>query len=184
MSVELEKSIRNFICNKPITDIEFFDFNDKYFALNEDRLWIVDGGIELHFGNESFTFGWHQDHSIFTHHFGELTDICGDLEAADLDAINLPEVNQLIGKTIKEITFQWNWFSELDENFEPKEEKIYVPSEMIITLEDGYRIQLAAISYGIDFQTKSIQNPVFDSEGSFLISLNLPIDIKKEVEED
>ena len=183
MQTATEQSIRNFLLNKTVSGIEFFIINEKYYVFDEARIWVIDAGVEIGLGEERFCFCWDPEKEIYAHHFGKMADLLDDVHPADLDDSNPAGIKSLVGQKITDVQMQWNWYSDLDENFEPLEHKNYIPVELIITFENGHTLQLAAVDYGIDVVNKKMKNVVFDSERSFLVTLNhvMKIDTENEL---
>lgn len=179
MSAELETSIKNLLLNKELMHIEFYNINDKYWVFDEEKVWVLDCGIELMAGNEFFSFGWNADKQLYEHHFGKLEELKGELQPKALDAMEVEGIKELAGKKITDVKIQWNFYHDLDENYEPTEHKNYMPMEMTLTFDNGSVLQLAAINFEVDTEKKSIHNVTFDSTGDFLVSLNHPFEIKE-----
>jgi len=178
--IEEEESIRNFLLNKTVTDIEFYIINENYFVFDENHIWVIDAGVEIGMGEESFSFGWNSEKTIYEHHFGKMSGLTMDTATTDLDAFHIEGLKNLQGKKIRDLEFQWNWYSDMDEHFEPIEPKNYIPVELIITFENGSVLQLAAIDYKLDVVNKAMKDVVFDSEGNFLVTLDHPVEISNE----
>lgn len=179
MSAEIESAIKNFLLNKELTAIEFYNINDKYWVFDEEKVWVLDCGIELSFGNELFSFGWNTEKQLYEHHFGKLEKLLGELKPKTLHAMEVEGIKELAGKKITDLKIQWNFYHDLDENYEPLEQKNYMPMEMILTFDNGSVLQLAAVNFEVDTENKSIHNVTFDSTGDFLVALNHPFEIKE-----
>jgi hypothetical protein len=96
--------------------------------------------------------------------------------------MELEGIKKLIGDKIINVKYQWNFYHDLDENYEPKEEKNYMPMEMIFEFENGSQLQLAACSFQVNTATKSIGSATFDSTSHLLITLNNHIEVKEDDE--
>jgi hypothetical protein len=180
MSVELENEIKNHLIGKELTGIEFYTINDKYFVFDEDHLWVIDCGISLDFQDSSFSFGWNNEKGFYDHHLGKIENLAGEHKTKDLEAKNIEGINNLIGKKISDVNVKCNYYFDLDENYEPTEHKNFMPMEMIITFENEDTLQLAAIQFEVDKETRQMKNVIYDSEAEFLISLNKPVEITNE----
>lgn len=177
MSAELENQLQNYLIGKELTGIEFYTINDKYWVFDEDHTWVVDCGINMDFQDNSFSFGWNSEKGFYDHHFGKIENLTGEYKIKDLEAVNIEGIKNLIGKKIKDVKIQCNFYFDMDEHFEPTEHKNFMPMEMIITFDNGDLLQLAAIRFEIDKESKQIKNAIYDSEAKFLITLNKPADI-------
>jgi hypothetical protein len=178
--LQLETAIKNDLLNKELSHIEFFNINEKYWVFDEEKVWVLDCGIQLTFGEENFSFGWDGDKQFYDYHKGKLEEILPETKIKSLDAMNVEGIKELIGKKIIDIKIQFNFYHDLDENYEPTEHKNYMPMEMVLNFDNGSTLQLAGIRFEVDTDTKSIHNVVFDSTGDFLVALNHPFDIKEE----
>lgn len=180
MHTATEQQILDFLLNKTVTDIEFFIINEKYYVFDPERIWVIDAGLEISIGDERFCFGWNPEKEVYQHHFGKLSDLLDDIHPVDLDESSPAGIKSLVGGKITDVKIHWNWYSDLDENFEPLEQKNYIPVEMILTFDNGHVLQLAAVDYGIDVVNKSMKDITFDSERSFLVTLNSVLEIGDE----
>ena len=161
-----------------MTDIEFFNINDDYFVFDPNSKWVIDGGVQIRFGEEIFSFGWDEtnegiDYSIEN----KLEKQLGELPFYSLDAKKVNGINSLIGKEIKDVELKWQYYQEYDDDFELKEEKIYTPVEIILRFESDEFLQLAIISFQIKKDPFEIVNAIYDLNGQFLVSLNGGIEI-------
>jgi hypothetical protein len=184
MHTELENTLKNFILNKELSHIEFYTINDKYWVFDEEKVWVLDCGIQLSFGDEVFAFAWNKEKGFYEHHIGRIEEITADIETKGLHATEIEGIRKLIGKKITDVKFQWNFYHDLDENFEPKEEKNYMPMEILLTFENESVLQLAGINFEVDTENKKIFDVTFDSTGDLLITLNHPIEIINEDPEE
>jgi hypothetical protein len=183
MSAELENKIIYYLTGKELTGIEFYTINDKYWVFNEDHTWIVDCGINLDFQDTSFSFGWNNEKGFYDHHFGKIENLAGEFIIKDLEATNIEGIKNLVGKKIKDVKVQCNYYFDLDENYVPTEHKNFMPMEIILTFDTGEVLQLASISFEIDKESRQMKNIIFDSEGEFLITLDKPIEVLNESSE-
>jgi hypothetical protein len=179
MSNELETTINNILLNKELTAIEFYTINDKYWVFDEEKVWVLDCGVQLTFGEEHFTFAWNSEKQFYEHHIGKVEEITGDHEIKALHAAELEGIQKLFGKKITSAKYQWNFYHDLDDNFQPVEQKNYMPMEMILTFENESVLQLAGINFKVDTENKTITDLTFDSTGDFLVALNHTFEIKE-----
>jgi|GEM_PF-1177467 len=177
---QLEERIKSSILNRELSTIEFYNINDKYWVFDEERVWVLDCGIELSFGSDVFSFGWSAGKELYEHHFGKLEELKDEIEIKALHAMEVEGIKELCGKKISDVKIRWNFYHDLDENYEPTEHKNYMPMEMFLTFENGSTLQLAAIRFRVDTQNKTIDNVTFDSTGDFLVALNHPFEIGEE----
>jgi hypothetical protein len=179
---DLQNTLNNVLLNKELTAIEFYTINDKYWVFDEEKVWVVDCGIQMTFNEDTFTFGWNSEKQFYEHHLGKIEEITGDHEITPLHANEVESIQKLIGNKITEIKYKWNFYHDLDENYEPMEQKNYMPMEMILSFENGSELQLAAVNFKVDTVNKTIGSATFDSTGNFLITMNHLINVKEEEE--
>jgi hypothetical protein len=179
MTEELESSIKNVLLNKELSAIEFYNINEKFWVFDEEKVWVIDCGVQLTLGEQQFCFAWSDEKQLYEHHIGKLEDLTGELPFHGLEAMEVESVKELIGKKISDVKIQWNFYHDLDENYEPTEHKNYMPMEMILHFDNGSILQLAAIEFTVDTEKKMISNATFDSTGNFLITLNHLMKIKE-----
>lgn len=180
MSAELENKIKGYLIGKELTDIDFYTINDKYWVFDEDHTWVIDCGINLDFQDGSFSFGHDCEKGFYDIHFGKIDHLAGEFVIKNLEAVNIEGIHNLIGKRVIDVKVKSNFYYDLDENYEPTEHKNFMPMEILVHFEDNNFLQLAAISFQVDKESKQIINAEYDSEADFLISLNKPIDIVNE----
>lgn len=169
--------ISDSMIGKTLTDIEFYNVNNQYFVPDPNGCWIVDTGIELTFDQEKFSFGWRSDSEFFDYESGPINLLIADLSPINLEAKNNDGIQNLIGGKIKTVNCKWDFYQEYDENFELKEDKNYIPVEMILTFENESVLHLACIDFGI--MGGKVDNMIYNPQGQFLIGLNQTFDIRE-----
>lgn len=178
---QMEQVVKEYILEQPLTDLEFYQINDRYIVPDPDHTWIIDGGIELTFGEKKFSFGWHDDFSFMHIVPGPISDLhlSSSSDFRTLEAKNADGLKNLIGQKIINIQFKWNYYREYDENFEMKDEKKYIPFELFLVFENSHTLQLSSIDYRLSRSGVTDMNYV--SQGEMLIALNQKYKI---IEED
>lgn len=173
---ELQQDLLNYLLKNPIKHIEFFSLGANYLSPDPEHTWLVNGGVQFEFENGNFfSFGFSAELEFFDITKDKLVALNDNKKLDALHAENAEKVHQLLGKTIENIEFKWNFYQEYDEDFELKEEKNYMPDEMKITFSSGSVMQLAAVNYTI-FENE-IRNLHYESAGELLISIDKPFDI-------
>ena len=119
---QIEKQIKDYLVNKKITDIEFYVISPNYLCPDPDHVWILAGGVELKFDEDKFAFAWSQEKEFYDINTNDIKELTGDLNLDFLEAKNIKGINSLTGKSIKDIEFKWNFYQDMDENFEVIEE--------------------------------------------------------------
>lgn len=171
--IELEETIKSYLISKKVTDIEFFNINDDYYEFDPESKWVIDAGIQIRFGEDVFSYGWETEHEGLGYSLGrELKTILGDANYYELDAKSKTNIRSLIGKEINDVKINWSYYREYDENFVLKEEKTFVPVEIILTFDEDVFLQVAIIDFQIKVEPFEIVNAVHHINGNFLISFN------------
>lgn len=167
--------LADFIGNK-IEKLNFVQVNPKYFEFDENSLWVLDGGVEVQLSNgKTYTYAWNKNAELMDMWAGKANEKMSGLDFYSLEKINEKANTLLADKTIAKLTFEWNWYQMMDENFELEDELHFAPLGLIITFDDGQFVQLAAIQFGLDNQ--SLAHPSYLPEGDMLVSINRLLDI-------
>ena len=80
-------------------------------------------------------------------------------------------------KKITNITLKWQHYLEFDEEGEFTDSKVFVPVEIILTLDSGEFLHLALIKFGVNIDPFEIKAPEYDLNGEMLVSLNNKLEI-------
>lgn len=174
-----DNKLKDFILNKPLTSIEFYNTDQGYMAVDEEHTWIIDAGVQLGFGDALFSFGWNSETQQYEQHYGKLETLADGMEIGGLDAASVPAVHALISQQISNAEIVWNWYSELDENYEPTDVKHYIPMGILLHFSNGSTLQLAGARYQLDIQTQQLKNVIYDSESQLLVSVDKIIEIRQ-----
>ena len=175
-----ETQLKTHILNKKITDIEFYNINDNYFVFDPESTWVFDGGIQIKFDNEVFSFGWNNAERGFDYSIeNTLEDFFGDLDTYPIEAKKIEGANNLIGLEILDLEIEWGFYREYDENFELKDEKIYMPVGLLFKFSDNKFLNVALIKFAVTKDPFKIVNAQYDLDGGLYISLNNDLEIAK-----
>jgi hypothetical protein len=172
------KLLNQLFLNKTLNDIEFFDRDLRYFSPNMDQTWIVDGGVQFLIDDQYVSFAFSDEYLFFNILLSKVEEIPNDFKMNSLGAREVPGINALIGKTVTGVLPVWNFYQDLDEDFEPIGEKKYMPYELLLTFSDQSFLQIAAVEYRI--LGKEIAELHYNSERDLLISLNKKYEITAE----
>jgi len=167
------------LLNRQLTGIRFFNVHDSYFVFDRESTWVFDSGVQLQFGDDLFSFGWNHEYEAFDY---SLEQPMEQLQAHDQLYVVAPEETQplehLIGATITGIDYEWDFFQEYDEDFQLKEEKIYIPVGLKITFDNDRKLQLAAICYTLHPETGELHLPYYSLEGALLVAFDKEFEIE------
>ncbi len=170
-----EQLLKNYLLNKTINDIEFFDTDLIYVSPDMEHTWIVDGGIQFKIDNDYFSFAFTTEQEFFNTFSLKVEELNNDFPLESLEAKNLEQVNSIIGTKITDVKAIWNFYNELDENFEEIAEKKYMPFEIILYLDNKSFMQIAVVDYVME--NNSLKDLRYDSERELLISVNKKFEI-------
>ncbi len=173
-----DQLLKSLFLNKTLNDIEFFDHDLRYYSPNMDQTWIVDGGVQFRMDDSYISFAYAGELQFFNLFLSKAEEIPNDFEMKSLGAREVSGIESLIGKTVTDVKALWNFYEELDEDFEPTGEKKYMPFEIILTFDNQSFLQIAAVEYRI--AGNQIADLMYNSERDMLISLNHRFDIATE----
>jgi len=182
---QLQNQLNHDFIGKRLQKINFVQVNPQYFEFDENSLWVLDGGIELHLENHKiYTFAWNND--------AELMDLWqgnADVKMSNLDFYALDKINDITNATISNkiitaVDFEWNWYQMMDENFELEDKLNFAPLGMVLHFDDGQHLQLASVQFGLE--DKSLANLSYLPEGDMLVSINriFPIHLDNQDEDE
>jgi hypothetical protein len=179
-----EDQFYNALVGKSLANIELLQVNPKYFAFDPERVWVLDGGIEMTTSDgQNLSYCWHNKVELMDMHLGDSEPFFGELDYYAISEVTEKVKQKLQGVEITEVEFEWNWYQMLDDNFELEEELHYAPLGMTLTFSDGQTLQMASIRFQLDGQT--LANAHYLPEGDMLVSLNelIPIELIEDGEE-
>lgn len=166
------------LLNREVKHFRFYNRNDSYFVFERDALWVFDSGIQIDFGDGLFSFGWNSEFEAFDYSAEKpMTELHTHPSVYAVDGRETSALASLSGTTITDIAFDWDYYQEYDEFAQLKEEKIYVPVGLKLQFSNGETLQLAAIRYGINSETKGLARTQFSLDGELLVAFNKAIEI-------
>lgn len=175
---QYEQLLKDIFLNKTLNDIEFFDTDLRYVSPDMEQTWIVDGGVQFKLDDSFVSFAYSGELQFFNVFLGQAEDLRDDYKLNELGAKDVEGINNLIGKKVVDIKAIWNFYKDLDENFEEVGEKKYMPFEIQVTFDNQSFLQMAAVQYNIlDNQIINLQ---YNSERELLVSLNKKFEILAE----
>lgn len=172
---QYEQILKDIFLNKTLNDIEFFDTDLRYISPDMDQTWIVDGGVQFNMDDKYVSFAFSGLQQFFNVFPGKVEDLHNEFELKFLGARDVTGINALVGNTVTDIKVVWNFYTELDEDFEETGEKKYMPSEIVLVFSNQSFLQMAAVEYNI--HENKLINLHYNSERELLISLNKKFDI-------
>lgn len=175
---ETEQQIKTLILDREITSIRVFNVSDNYIEFIPGEQWALDGGIQIEFDKDFICLGWDFENQGFDFSLSRpLTEILGEAPYYQIDPAEVKGVSDLQGSRIADCKIKWEFYQELDEDGEPKEEKIFMPVELFLSFENGAFLQLATISFVVDRHSFAISKAEYNIFGRLLVSVNKKVEI-------
>jgi hypothetical protein len=175
---QYDQLLKSLFLNKTLNDIEFFDHDLRYYSPNMDQTWIVDGGVQFQMDESYVSFAYAGELQFFNLFLSKAEEIPNDFEFKSLGARDVVGIESQIGKSVTDVKATWNFYEELNEDFEPTGVKKYMPFEILLTFDNQSFLQIAAVEYRI--ADNQIVDLVYNSERDMLISLNKKFEIGME----
>jgi hypothetical protein len=177
---ELEQSVKEKVLDKEITDIKVFNVDDSYSEFVPDSQWVVDGGIQIEFGNQFICVGWNFVNAGFDFSLSKTADqILGEAPYYQINLQKMKGLADFVGSRIRDIKFKWEFYQELDEEGKPKQEKVYTPVELLLEFDYNAFLQIAEIEFRINPKVFEISTAKFNIFGQLLLSVNKRIEINE-----
>ena len=175
---QTKAKLESLLLNKPLTDIEIYNISKNYFEVKPEHSWIFNGAIELRFGNEIFCLAWDYQNGSFDYSIENGVDNFLDgMDYSPVDVKAIKDISELIGQSIQDIQFEWEFYQEFDDEGQIKEEKFYVPIGLKMTFTNDSVLQLAAIETQLKSETMELVNTRYNLAGDLLVSVNNDIEI-------
>ncbi len=170
---EWSAQFESLLKDQKITSFHLYNVNPNYFAFDENRVWVLDGGIEFKLTNgQSITYCWNKEMELMDMIIGEPDTLFDDLDYYEISDVT-EKVNQAFSdKAISNVEFEWNWYQKMNEDFELEEELNFAPLGLTLTFEDENTLQLAAIQFAVNSNDKSLARANYLPEGDLLVAIN------------
>jgi hypothetical protein len=161
-----EEEITGWLKGKTITEVNYFLMNRDAYLHPGSPQQLVDAGVELQLDNTFYvTFGWNFEFSILDMHKERFVEkrnaFNNEMPFIEINVNEDKQWKKLLGKTIVNLKFAWNWFIDIDENTH------YVPQDIEIELNDNGYAAICTTAYTVDESGINILHP--DSEGELLV---------------
>ncbi len=174
-----EERIKELLFGNKISGIEIYQINLEFYEFNDNSFWIFDGGIQFILEHGVFGWGWNFENEIYSYstekHIKEF--LVPNFVLVDNE--NIPGISNLIGSLIRNVDIKWEFYQNINEDFEPVGEKYYVPVELKLYLENEIMIQIANIDFELNEETFDMTNPKYSIEGELLFNFNEEIKISE-----
>lgn len=166
----IDKSFENSLNHQELLEIRYFNINDDYIIFDSENLLIIDGSVLLQFSHTKLTLGWNANLELFDSVEEDASVLLKDSNFYELDIDNEVLTKKFIGKTIQSTSVKWNWYQDLNDDYEPDGPQMNIIEELVLTFEDGSSLQIATVRYTL--HQKNITDLEFDPQGQLMISAN------------
>jgi hypothetical protein len=177
MTLNETEELASKLIGQVLTDMQFFNVNDNYFVFSPKSQVVIDGGVVLTFNDYQLVIGWSEELELVVLTTNTIETVLGKLDFYQIPTDELLP-DGIIGTAIISAQTTWNWYHDLDDDLEQIGEKQYIPYELVLQLEGEHSIQLASIAYRIE--NKNIHNPMYDSQGQLLVSIDKMVAISND----
>lgn len=175
---EWEQNFVKLLEDVAVERFSFYNVNPSYFAFHAEKVWVLDGGVQLTMSNGSnISFCWNQEMELMDMISEPAEVLLGALDYYEVEDVSQHVNAALAGKRIVDLHIEWNWYQKMDENFELEDELNFAPLGINLKFEDDQTLQLSAIRFAVDAVDKSLKNASYVPEGDLLVALNENIPI-------
>lgn len=158
------------ITGKTIDDIRLVMITEHYLEYEDDRIWLSDGGFEIQCTNAVFSFCFHDESGNFAFHTEPLETFLEGFDHYGVDLSPSPLYTQMKGAVITDLKVRWSGYEIHDYDGSVKE-KVDIPVEFVVELDNGMNIQLATIEFTLNPETMSFSKLDYNIEGNMLVCL-------------
>lgn len=168
--------IKTYLVGKTIGQVSLSMINAHYLEYEEGRVWVSDGGLEIEAGGEKYAFSFHDESGNFSCQPMPLDELMEGFDHYEVDLSESEAVAGVMGAEIQDVEVLWSGFEVTDYDGSVLE-KVDVPVEFLLCLNNGSCIQLSTIHSSLDPETMKFKEVVYDIEGNLLVSFGEKIDI-------
>lgn len=166
LKLKRQQEITQWLVGKKITGIKYYLMNRDTYLHPHEPLQLVDAGVQFELDNkEHVTFGWNFEFAILDLHpvtfIEKRNSFNNEMPYLEKNAGEDEQWKNLLGKTIENVKFAWNWFIDMDENTH------YVPQDIELVLSEGKYAAVCTTAYSVNEDGITIAHP--DSEGELLV---------------
>ena len=174
-----EEQLKSHVLGKKITDIEFYNINDNYYVFDPENTWVFDAGVQMKFGENTLSFGFNATERGMDYSLEKpMEDLLEGSDFYTVDAKQNVGVAALIGLEVLDLEIVWAYYFEYDENFELKDEKIYMPAGLHFKLSNDKLINVALLQLSVTQEPFSIAKAKYSLDGGLYVSLKNNLEIE------
>ncbi|MBK7222142.1 MAG: hypothetical protein IPH94_12695 [Saprospiraceae bacterium] len=169
-TAQLTEAWKEVLIGKTIDDVSLHMLAEHYIEYEEGRIWISDGGFEIRSGESHFSFCFHDESGNFAFHAQPLTDFMEGFDHYEVDLSESVPYLKIKGTTITDLNVRWSGY-EVHDYDGSVQEKIDIPVEFLISLDDGQCIQLATVEFTLSPETAFFTKLDYNIEGNMFVCL-------------
>ncbi|MEM7161622.1 MAG: hypothetical protein AAF487_04200 [Bacteroidota bacterium] len=173
-----DQQLKKHLIRGKILNIEVFNINTDYYVFNNDAFWLFDGGIHIQLEHGGFGWGWNYDETLFAYSMQKHIKEFLSPNYVQVKNDTFPGISVLLESAIQDVEIKWEYYQDINEEFEAIGEKIYFPLEVILHFENGPHLQLAVIAFEMPNDSFEMSNPTYSIDGELHINFNDVIPIK------
>lgn len=176
MAFHTTEELNFLLPGKIIESVKCYNVNNDLLIFNPKGQAVIDGGVEIQLNDLTLSIGWSPELELFDVTVNPISTLLKKLDFYQIDTKQLEIGSDLVGLKIVSYSAQWNWYQDLNDDFEPVGNKKYILNELILTFENGRTFQIASINYKLD--SNGLQDLILDSQGELMLSADTIIPIQ------
>ncbi len=178
MAEEANNTIESIVKSGPLEDLQVFQVSEFYMELEEEGIFIVDGGLELRFPGGTISAGFDLERRMFQIIDKPFKEAFPQDFFYELGNDSLEELRRFSGQrptqtsvsTIPiEVIVDWTMATE----------KEHMPVELLLEFNGNETLHFALVRYDFDEETGP-SNYAYHPEGGILIAHKAPVAITRE----
>lgn len=166
----LEIELSKYLIGKKLNKLSLHQVNVGNIVFEQNKKWLIDGGVELDLVDSKFSFGWDSGLELFQSANAGIQNLTREMELRSFNEKDFSALLNLRGLEITDISTRWNFYCNLDEEFQPLAEKNYILKEIILTFQKTHKLQISTVDY--DYINGEIINFRYGAESELLVMLN------------
>lgn len=178
-----EQRFRDLLLGKRLMGMDAYTFQSRPADLLDDTSLLVFGGVDLQLEEATLCMGFNPDMELLDLQPTIFAKMSGKVPVTLIPREDADMLGGLDGLQIKDCSFQWMHYFELDEDFEPVSEPSFAPMELVLDFEGGEQLQLAGIHFQL-MPDGQMVDPVYHPEGALLIARDPWTEIELAEEEE
>jgi hypothetical protein len=179
MDQTITATLEDKLIGKTIKELVYFNIDDNYLLIEEERMAVIDGGISVRFNDSVFSFGWNYDFQTFRMTEEDIRKGFDELPYYQIEACNVPFAESLANQKVSALHTHWNSFDCIDADMQLTGEKVYSLGGIVFLFEDGQTLLIASVTYDAKFG-RLHDFRYADEYGELLFTVNNIVDIARD----